>query len=364
MGRCGGCRSQTQRFCFVHQEFVCEACLVNDESKIHARCVVNTYRKWVQNSSYEWPPRCSVCSAELSADGDIVRRTCLHLEHAPCLENSTPPEHPCGACQLPLEKSLDSSEIGKAILKRIMIMQGLNDVKASLLEKQSAQAQPTTRSTHESLAQNKLITEAPLAAQTSPQLETPRTKFRRENAALQIIETDLAQNVSKVSPEVAPESAAEAVQMQPPVAPKDPKKPIGDTRLDIGLPKLGKVEPGQRPSVLSLKKEKGPPRNGTSASMRKALKAGNRRWISLRKALLGNQKQVAIVALFFVCICLLVYLMSGDDDDMGISTKPVVEDVSLPHIRVNPALVAKAKAATGRALHEVHDHGLPHNDED
>lgn len=37
MGRCGSCRSQTQHFCFVHQEFVCEPCLISDHSPLHTR---------------------------------------------------------------------------------------------------------------------------------------------------------------------------------------------------------------------------------------------------------------------------------------------------------------------------------------
>lgn len=42
MGRCGSCRSQTHHFCFVHQEFVCEPCLVSDQPPQHTRVSIKT----------------------------------------------------------------------------------------------------------------------------------------------------------------------------------------------------------------------------------------------------------------------------------------------------------------------------------
>lgn len=270
---------------------------------------------------------------------------------------------------MPLEKSLDSSEIGKAIQKRIMTMQGLSDVKALIAKKQfmHPQAHPILPSSDETLTESKPATDNSMEAQESSQSETPRTKFRRQNAALHIIETDLAQNVSQVSPEPVPESAPEPSQM-PFVPPEEELKPVSDTRLDIGLPKLGTVEQGQRPDLPALKRDKGAIRNGTSASMRKALKAGNRRWIEFRKALFVNQKQVAIAAVFLICICLVGFLMSGDDEDVAMAAKPLVEDISLqdislPHVRVNPSLMA-ANAGPGRALRDDHDYSVHRNDED
>lgn len=257
---------------------------------------------------------------------------------------------------MPLEKSLDSSEIGKAIQKRIMTMPALRALVSEVhsVETQTASPVPSDASTTENVPVSDNM-----EYQASSQLETPRTKYRRQNAALQIIETDVAQNVSQVSPALAAESAPELNQ-----APYvEVLNPLSETRLDIGMPKLSAVEQNQRPNLPSLKRDKGTTRNATSASMRKALKAGNRRWIDLRKTLFVNHKQVAIVVLFVVCISLIGFLMSGDDDDVAIAAKPLVEDISLPHVRVNPSLVS-ANSGRGRALNDVHNYGVHRNDED
>lgn len=257
---------------------------------------------------------------------------------------------------MPLKKSLDSSEIGKAIQNRIMTMSALSPLASEALsvDLQTANSLPSNTSTTENLPVSDNMEYQP-----SPQLETPRTKFRRQNAALQIIETDLAQNVSQVSPELAAESTPELSQ----ALSVEVLKPLSETRLDIGMPELSAVEQDQRPSLPLLKRDKGATRNATTASMRKALKAGNRRWIDLRKTLFASQKQVVMVVLFVVCISVIGFLVSGDDDEVAIAAKPLVEDISLPHVRVNPSLVS-GKSGTGRALHDLRDYGVHRNDED
>uniref|UniRef100_A0A7S1TLC5 RING-type domain-containing protein n=1 Tax=Erythrolobus australicus TaxID=1077150 RepID=A0A7S1TLC5_9RHOD len=96
MGRCAECRKQTQTFCFVHQEFICPASLASAEA--HALCVVGSYRKWVQDSSYEWPPKCALCATELTIETEVARLTCLHALHAKCLAYSPPQNLSCPVC--------------------------------------------------------------------------------------------------------------------------------------------------------------------------------------------------------------------------------------------------------------------------
>ncbi|KAA8495617.1 Zinc finger protein-like 1 [Porphyridium purpureum] len=100
MGRCGDCRKQTQIFCFVCHEFVCPASLA--EKAAHDRCVVGSYRKWVQDSSYKWPPECALCSQEIEVEQESVRLTCLHVLHAKCLVDAPPPALACPECGTPI----------------------------------------------------------------------------------------------------------------------------------------------------------------------------------------------------------------------------------------------------------------------
>ncbi|KAJ8903433.1 hypothetical protein NDN08_004541 [Rhodosorus marinus] len=100
MGRCIGCRKQTQIFCYVHQEFVGLECLVG--SLGHARCYVGSYRGWVQDSSYPWPPKCVVCSKELMSDDGVTRLTCLAIVEDSCLMNRAPGDGKCPHCETSL----------------------------------------------------------------------------------------------------------------------------------------------------------------------------------------------------------------------------------------------------------------------
>lgn len=75
MGRCLGCKKQTQNFCYVDQEFVCPSCLIT--TNVHGRCVVGSYRGWVQDSAYKWPPSCVICSEDILTDQGIQRLPCF-----------------------------------------------------------------------------------------------------------------------------------------------------------------------------------------------------------------------------------------------------------------------------------------------
>lgn len=186
------------------------------------------------------------------------------------------------------------------------------------------------------------------------QAEGPSSQYQRQNAALQIIETDLAQSTSQVSPEVAEQPVD--VRTTSDGASQAP----ADAIINISLPKLqsGSVESTTRQGP-GVKRDKVTARHATSASVRKALKAGTRRWFDLRKSFLGSQKQVIVVIMFIMCIVLAAILMSGDDEDAAIAAKPIVEDVSLPHVRVNPALFVSS-----REQDKFHRNDVPSMDDD
>ncbi len=68
---------------------------------------MNSYLSWVQDSEFEWPGKCRLCTQELvSSHHDTVRLTCLHLFHSRCLSaygeslpgNTAPAGFGCPSC--------------------------------------------------------------------------------------------------------------------------------------------------------------------------------------------------------------------------------------------------------------------------
>ena len=261
------------------------------------------------------------------------------LEHASCVESSRPPEHPCGACGMPLEKSLDSSEIGNAIQKQIMAMPGLGHLNGLALKRQigSPSSQVTTTSAEKITAKATQIPNTLPDVPACTESSTNRQPFLREPASLQITETDLAEIVSQVSKQYPPETAQQRPQMSSDRV-GEVRRTASETRLDMGVLKTTGQDSTSNSALPSLKTDKNAVRKGKSKSVRKALKAGNRRWIDLRKALLANKREVVIAVLFVFCVCLLGFLMSGEDEETPAAVKPIVEEMDLPHVRINPAL--------------------------
>mmetsp|Transcript_9133 Transcript_9133/g.27483 ORF Transcript_9133/g.27483 Transcript_9133/m.27483 type:complete len:332 (+) Transcript_9133:107-1102(+) len=107
MGRCTDCKQQTQNFCYVHQEFVCVKCLL--ASRTHGRCVVGSYRSWVEDSAYVWPPKCVICSEEVEDNHRVTRLECLDVAHDNCLKTKVPDDHACPKCKTPLYPADSSS---------------------------------------------------------------------------------------------------------------------------------------------------------------------------------------------------------------------------------------------------------------
>jgi len=81
--------SRTPFFCFVHKRGICENdCLAPSANKKgeHVNCVVKTYREWLTDAEYDWPPRCSLCFQKLDDDpNNVIRLVCKCLYHRRCL---------------------------------------------------------------------------------------------------------------------------------------------------------------------------------------------------------------------------------------------------------------------------------------
>eukprot|EP00189_Rhodosorus_marinus_P010347 CAMPEP_0184738052 /NCGR_PEP_ID=MMETSP0315-20130426/792_1 /TAXON_ID=101924 /ORGANISM="Rhodosorus marinus, Strain UTEX LB 2760" /LENGTH=263 /DNA_ID=CAMNT_0027205597 /DNA_START=48 /DNA_END=839 /DNA_ORIENTATION=- len=118
MGRCVGCRSQTQNFCHVHQEFACVNCLVDAPG--HARCHVGAYRDWVNDSSYPWPPKCVICSEELVSDDGVSRLLCLAIVEDSCLASKAPEDGQCPHCETSMiPSSTDKNSIASHLRSKL-----------------------------------------------------------------------------------------------------------------------------------------------------------------------------------------------------------------------------------------------------
>ncbi|XP_063001814.1 zinc finger protein-like 1 [Elgaria multicarinata webbii] len=96
-------RKVTNLFCFEHRVNVCENCIVAN----HAKCIVQSYLQWLQDSDYN--PNCRLCSTLLSTK-ETVRLVCYDLFHWSCLndmanqlpKNTAPAGYQCPNCQGPV----------------------------------------------------------------------------------------------------------------------------------------------------------------------------------------------------------------------------------------------------------------------
>eukprot|EP00164_Ancoracysta_twista_P014244 GFYU01023137.1.p1 GENE.GFYU01023137.1~~GFYU01023137.1.p1 ORF type:complete len:287 (-),score=22.55 GFYU01023137.1:219-1079(-) len=82
MGLCKTCKKGTGLYCFVHRCHLCDNCITRPE---HTLCVVKSYLSWVQDSEYQWPPKCSLCEQNVTEESGC-RLTCLDLFHKDCLD--------------------------------------------------------------------------------------------------------------------------------------------------------------------------------------------------------------------------------------------------------------------------------------
>ncbi|CAI5797990.1 zinc finger protein-like 1 [Podarcis lilfordi] len=96
-------RKVTNLFCFEHRVNVCENCIVAN----HAKCIVQSYLQWLQDSDYN--PNCRLCNTLLSTK-ETVRLVCYDLFHWSCLnemanqlpKNTAPAGYQCPNCQGPV----------------------------------------------------------------------------------------------------------------------------------------------------------------------------------------------------------------------------------------------------------------------
>ncbi|KAJ6654172.1 hypothetical protein lerEdw1_007269 [Lerista edwardsae] len=96
-------RKVTNLFCFEHRVNVCENCIVAN----HAKCIVQSYLQWLQDSDYN--PNCRLCKTLLSTK-ETVRLVCYDLFHWSCLnemanqlpKNTAPAGYQCPNCLGPV----------------------------------------------------------------------------------------------------------------------------------------------------------------------------------------------------------------------------------------------------------------------
>uniref|UniRef100_A0ABM5F500 Zinc finger protein-like 1 n=1 Tax=Pogona vitticeps TaxID=103695 RepID=A0ABM5F500_9SAUR len=96
-------RKVTNLFCFEHRVNVCENCIVAN----HAKCIVQSYLQWLQDSDYN--PNRRLCSTLLTTK-ETVRLVCYDLFHWSCLnemasqlpKNTAPAGYQCPSCQGPV----------------------------------------------------------------------------------------------------------------------------------------------------------------------------------------------------------------------------------------------------------------------
>eukprot|EP00177_Eucheuma_denticulatum_P006998 GFKZ01012729.1.p2 GENE.GFKZ01012729.1~~GFKZ01012729.1.p2 ORF type:complete len:242 (+),score=42.36 GFKZ01012729.1:104-727(+) len=190
----------------------------------------------------------------------------------------------------------------------------------------------TTRST----GVNMPPIEARVLSKGAPGGEREAERLRRANGMLHVIETGVMKNMTRVGPEAAGREEAEG---------RGSKFGAADTRIEVG-------------GVKGMWDKAG--RNG-NGGVRKVWKGGVKRWKDLRKRLGFTQRQMVMLLLFVVCLIVIALLLWGDDED-GVAdvvdmdkAVMVEEDVHLPSVRVNPALVAEAAKHASRFADENDD---------
>lgn len=149
--------------------------------------------------------------------------------------------------------------------------------------------------------------------------------LERQNEGLSVTETDAGRNISRMGTENGGKGGHG----------KRTGRDVLETRVEVGedgVKGSGKWEKWSRGDV-----------GGTV--MRRGLKKGGRVWMDLKKRVGANRRQVAVGILFVVCVVLIVVLMRGQDEEgAGIHVgESVVEEMSLPNVRVNPTLLREAR---------------------
>lgn len=184
------------------------------------------------------------------------------------------------------------------------------------------------------------------SGEEATEMEVPATG---NNTALTVIETESGSRSELVMDEKSePASTSPTVQTatreaRPAVQSRPPPIPLSSSR---SLQSSGELKPASLRSEtksetrLNVGPTKALKKSSMSTSWKRSVKAGSRKWFDLKKVLAENQRQVFVFISFIVCVVLVVYLMSGEDEPVTVRTvSGVTEDIHLPHVRVNPAFL-------------------------
>lgn len=232
------------------------------------------------------------------------------MEHVGCVQNSSAPQHACARCGAPLRASLEHSAIGETIARRARSTPALRALLPEV-ERFYPEARASRGKEREQIEMRK-------ANKDEEVLEG-------RNAGLRVTETDLGRSISRVGMESSGNDGHD----------RKTGRNLVETRVEIGMEGV----------KGSGKWERRPRGDAGGMMMRRGLKKGGRMWTDLKKWVAVNRRQVTIGVLFAVCVVSIVILAGGqNDEDTSVGTgRDVVEEVSLPNVRVNPTLLKEAR---------------------
>lgn len=259
----------------------------------------------------------------------------IDVEHATCIESSPAVNRECPLCNTILVDKSNHSQLAQAIRRRLRAMATVSLGSAPTVITASSwddSARWTSKHPHNTLNLKRQST-----------LPNPLEDHPEDQSRI-VSQTDYSDAINHTKSHSNPEQTANKdgtpsrVSMAARIISTPPKPTPIDTRIDMDvLPR--KVDRASR-SVQLVKRDATSSGIVTSTSVRKAIKLGNRRLIDLRKRLSTNRRQLATFLACAICIVVVTFLMSGEEQ-IPTASKPVIEQISLPHVIVNPALIKK-----------------------
>lgn len=256
------------------------------------------------------------------------------LEHAACIENSPSPDRDCPLCKKPLLHSSGNDPLSQTIQKRFRntFLKALEMLPTSTASrdtlkqwsKEDSAKASNTSTEHASLR----IYETESGTASKVMSESSNINEEGGKISYGLTQQAPANDTQRTASRVSTTAAGTAVS--------HPENGASRFHVSLDLP-VPKVDRKSR--NLSYVKSGGVGhRSGSSTTVRKIAKLGNRRIMELKKLVSERRRHISIFVAFMTCIVLIALLMSGEDTLKAIN-KPIVEEVSLPNVRVNPAFL-------------------------
>eukprot|EP00186_Timspurckia_oligopyrenoides_P004662 CAMPEP_0182448530 /NCGR_PEP_ID=MMETSP1172-20130603/27878_1 /TAXON_ID=708627 /ORGANISM="Timspurckia oligopyrenoides, Strain CCMP3278" /LENGTH=393 /DNA_ID=CAMNT_0024645439 /DNA_START=39 /DNA_END=1220 /DNA_ORIENTATION=+ len=331
MGRCAECRKQTQNFCFVHQEFICPASLVASDA--HDLCVVGSYRKWVQDSAYPWPPQCSMCSNEIKTDENVIRLTCLHILHAKCLVESPPPQGACSICRaIVVPPPNDTTPLAQKLRAQLSDASWFPSPITPVPQNISLESNLPSDSVSVQVDQPDQTVNDPAAHSQNANLDESVAHQNGLDVAVQVLPTESADGVSaqgrstgegseqtKVSdgPMSAPSSVVKSRGVDGTASSGGVVRPLdlesgGSSTVDGSLVDMNGVI--GRPAALRSIDDDDKSRKYRKATIKRAMNEVLRRWLAVKRLLRKHRRQVIATLFGIIVVFFVSWLVFGGDN--------------------------------------------------